>query len=278
LKLVVFKESHYRLAPAGQLVLRDKMTRVNMDFMNDVCFEGSFKLDASLKEGKPRGLEVFGDWPTIYAGLSALPEEARKSWDAFDHFYSDGAFPFVRPLVLSRPGMKLLDVGGNTGKWAVSCAQSDPEMTVTILDHSAQLKQALEHARAAGVDARVSGIGLDLLDHTRPFPTGFDVVWMSQFLDCFGEDDIVSLLKRGKDALGPGGKLCILETYWDRQPNETARYCIHATSLYFACMANGQSRMYHSDDLRVCVDKAGLRIVREHQVGYHTLWAIEPLA
>lgn len=41
--------------------------------------------------------------------------------------------------------------------------------------------------QTAGVPGaeRIHGHGANLLDRTVPFPSGFDAVWMSQFLDCF---------------------------------------------------------------------------------------------
>jgi hypothetical protein len=35
------------------------------------------------------------------------------------------------------------------------------------------------------------------------------------------------------------------------------------TSLYFAALANGNSKMYGLDDMRACVQRAGLRIERQ---------------
>ena len=41
--------------------------------------DGQSILDAALREEKPCGLAALGDWPTIYEGLSELPEPARTS-------------------------------------------------------------------------------------------------------------------------------------------------------------------------------------------------------
>ena len=38
------------------------------------------------------------------------------------------------------------------------------------------------------------GTPIDFLDHGQAFPTGFDAIWMSQFLDCFSEADIVQIV------------------------------------------------------------------------------------
>jgi SAM-dependent methyltransferase len=275
--LVELKKGRYRLSAAGFLVLTDEVARVNMDFVNDVCYQGAFHLDSALAHGSPDGLKVFGPWSTIYAGLTQLPPKVLDSWLKFDHNYSSAAFPAALPLVFDRPVGRLLDVGGNTGKWALQCAALDAHVRIAILDHPAQLALAAENARQAGVADRVAFTPMDLLDHGKPFPTGFDVVWMSQFLDCFGEADIVQLLKRGRQALAPGGRLFVMETYWDRQPHPAARDAVIGTSLYFTCMANGNSRMYHSDDLRKAVAAAGMKVVRDVQLNYHSVWTCQPL-
>ncbi len=272
LKLVVLEGGRYRLTDAGYLWLFDDMTRVNANFVQDVCYAGAAKLEESLRTSKPAGLPVFGPWPTIYEGLTQLPVEAQKSWFDFDHFYSDSAFPLAFPRVFAAKPKRLLDVGGNTGKWAIHCLSNDPTVEVTVLDHPGQLARVRENAEVAGVAARLHTVPTDLLDHTRPFPTGFDVVWMSQFLDCFGELDVLALIGRAKAALSPGGRLCILEPFWDRQPNDVAALCLQGTSLYFTCMANGTSRMYHSEDFLELIAKAGMKLVGDEAVGLtHTM-------
>jgi len=56
-------------------------------------------------------------------------------------------------------------------------------------------------------------------------------------------------------------ELFIMETLWDKQRFDASTYSLHATSLYFTCIANGNSRMYHSEDMHRLVEKAGLRVV-----------------
>lgn len=253
----------YRLTAVGLCVLKDRMTRANMDFVRDVCYLGAHRLGDSLRDGRPAGLEVFGQWQTIYEGLKDLPEGVRRSWFAFDHYYSDGVFPNLVPMVLERRPRRILDCGGNTGKWAIQLLGADPAIRVTILDHPGQLANARDNVAAHGLLGRLDTVPFDFLDRDAALPGGHDVVWMSQFLDCFSEDEITSILARAAAAMDDDARLFILEAYWDRQSHPTAAYVLAMTSLYFAAMANGNSRMYHSRDLLGCIRAAGLEVERD---------------
>ena len=185
----------------------------------------------------------------------------RESWLRWDHYYSDAAFAQALPIVFERSPRKLLDVGGNTGKWAIRCAQHSPEVAVTILDLPGQVAAAAQQHRAAfGLQSRITTQAIDLLDHTRPFPAGFDAIWMSQFLVCFSEADVLKLLERAAAAMEPDSALYVLDTFWDRQEHEVAAFSLQAISLYFTCLANGNSRMYKYSDVTAMVEAAGLRV------------------
>jgi SAM-dependent methyltransferase len=277
-EMVALENERYVLTKVGFLVLSDKMTTVNIDFVHDVCYRAFFHFDETIRTGKPAGLKEFGPWDTVYEGLTQLPEHVQRSWFAFDHYYSDSVFETVLPTVFANNPKTILDVGCNTGKWAMQCCEHDADVRVTVLDHPGQLARALENAVDRGFADRVTGQAIDFLDPDAPLPHGFDVVWMSQFLDCFGEDEIISILSRALPALAPDGKLFILETYWDRQRYEAARYSVINTSLYFAAVANGNSKMYHSDRMKHCIATAGLKVEEEtDDIGMsHTLFRCGP--
>jgi SAM-dependent methyltransferase len=231
-----------------------------MDFVQDVCYNGMFYLEDSIKKEKPEGLKVFGEWPTVYHGLSQLPEHVKKSWFAFDHFYSDHVFKLVLPFLFKNSTNKVLDVGGNTGKFSLECARYNPEAEITIMDLPGQLNIALQNAKNEGFENNIKAHPTDILNHSKPFPKGFDVIWMSQFLDCFSEENILQILKRAYESMHENTRLFILETYWDRQKFDISTYCLNNTSLYFTAMANGNSRMYHSEDMIKLISDAGLQI------------------
>jgi ubiquinone/menaquinone biosynthesis C-methylase UbiE len=251
----------YLLTTTGACILKDDLTRINMDFVHHGCYQAMFYLEDSIRCGEPAGLQkIFGDFKTIYPALSTLPEPVRQSWLRWDHYYSDAAFAQALSIVFERSPRKLLDVGGNTGKWAIRCAQHSPDVSVTILDLPGQVAAARRNIEALGLQSRITTQAIDLLDHTQPFPQGFDAIWMSQFLVCFSEADVLKLLQRAAAAMGPDSALYILDTFWDRQEHEVAAYSLQAISLYFTCLANGNSRMYKFSDIAAMVEAAGLRI------------------
>ncbi len=262
--LVDPETERFSLSKVGWFLLTSPNIRVDMDFNHDVNYEGMFRLDESLKNGKPEGLKHFGAWPTIYEGLSSLPEQVQKSWFGFDHFYSDSSFPEALNIIFDERHVRsLYDVGGNTGKWALQCVGYNQEVEVTILDLPQQIAMMQANVKGQEGAERISGYGINLLDPDALFPQregGLDAIWMSQFLDCFSMDEIVGILRRAKAAMTPETRIYIMETLWDRQRYETAAFCLTMTSLYFTAMANGNSKMYHTEDMAQCIKEAGLEI------------------
>ena len=266
--LVNTETDRFTISKVGWFLLNDPATRINIDFNHDVNYEGWFRLEESLLNGKPEGLKHFGDWPTIYEGLSSLPDQVKKSWFGFDHFYSDSSFPQALEIIFREHHVKsLYDVGGNTGKWALQCVGFDPDVEVTVLDLPQQIKMMQENVEGKPGAERIKGTGINLLDETSKFPVregGLDAIWMSQFLDCFSMEQIIGILKRAKEIKTEQTRIYIMETLWDRQRFEPAAFCLTMTSLYFTAMANGNSKMYNTEDMEYCVREAGLEIEQIH--------------
>ena len=273
LHIVWRRDERFHLGKLGRFLLEDEMTRVNFDFTRDVCYQAAAHLDESLCVGKPAGLPALGPWATLYEGLSLLPQPARRSWFAFDHFYSDLAFPAVCDRLAADPPASLLDVGCNTGKWARMCLERLPACAIGLADLPIQLDVARENLRQAGLLARVRCHPIDLLDPQASLPPGYPLIWMSQLLDCFSEEQIVAILSKVRAALPAGGRLWILELFWDRQRFEAAAFSLQQTSLYFSCVANGNSQIYDSKVFLALLPRAGLAATRvtDGVGGYHTL-------
>ncbi|MFL6671937.1 MAG: methyltransferase [Massilia sp.] len=271
--VVYLDAGHYVLDKAGFCVLTDSLTQVNFDFNHDVCYQALFALEQSLDAEKPLGLTTFGDWPTLYEGLSALPEPARSSWLAFDHYYSDVSFPSILADVFATAPGKVMDIGANTGKFAVAALAANANVELHLVDLPGQLADAEARLREAGLRERAKLHPTDLLDTAAALPAGMDVIWMSQFLSCFSEAAIASIFARAATALAPRGQVLVMDTFWDRQRYEIASYCLINTSPYFTALASGNSKVYQSEDYIRLAKEAGLVLVTARDdIGYcHSL-------
>lgn len=262
--LVWLRGDRYVLDKVGHFWLHDKMTRVNANFVADVCYRAMERLQDSVERRAPCGLEQFGEWRTLYPALTALPEPARGSWFSFDQFYSDAAFGPSLPIVFAGRPQHIADIGGNMGAWARRCTAYDPGVRVTIVDLPEQIAAAKAGLRDAPHSDRIDFLPADLLESTVALPNNADTFWMSQLLDCFSEAEISTILQRVREALPARGSLFVLELLWDRQQFDAAAYSVNATSLYFTCIANGVSRMYRSDDLLRLLGAAGFEVQAQH--------------
>jgi hypothetical protein len=274
LGVLEIEDDKVKISKVGFFLLKDEMTKVNVNFMNDVCYLGAKAMTDSFRNGKPEGLKVLGDWPTIYQGLSILPEPAKTSWFEFDHYYSDGAFPDALKIVFRTNPLTIFDVGGNTGKWSFACCDYNPDVKIKILDLPVQLNVARANATDRDLLDRIDFHAIDLLDRSQKIPQGADVIWMSQFLDCFSEEQIVQILENAWQAASENTRLYILEPFFDNQNYPAAHFSLVATSLYFTIMANGNSKMYRIEVMKNLVRRAGFEVIETYPLigdSYHTI-------
>ena len=273
LRLFWQNDSCYVLDKIGYFVLCDRMVHINTDFVQDVCYQGLTELITAVQTGKPEGLKIFGSWQNIYQGLNQLPPRARNSWLQFDHYYSDKSFPALLPYVFATPVDQLFDIGGNTGKWARQCLHYDSRVNITLIDLPEQIALFARQREGILTSPRLRTWGVDLLANNARLPEGADAIFMSQFLDCFAPEQISHILAKVAKIMTARTRLFIVELFWDRQATEAAAFSINCTSVYFTCMANGNSRMYHSREMIRLIEQAGLWIDRDidHIGAGHTL-------
>ncbi len=270
--VIINSQNKYELTKIGYFLNYNKTTEVNINFTNDVCYKGLYHLNDSIKSGKPEGLKELGDWKTIYEGLSQLTPEVQKSWFDFDHHYSDYAFTEALKIVFKNSPKILFDIGGNTGKFASSCCNFDQEVIVKIIDLPGQLNKALLNAKNNGLEERILGVEMNWLSEDPKIPEGADAIWMSQFLDCFSKKEILKILSTCVASMNYETELFVMETFTDRQKFKNAKFSLHATSLYFTVLANGNSKMYIADEIIELVEESGLFIQKEVEIGeYHTI-------
>lgn len=75
-RVVRVEGDRFHIEKIGQFVLHDELTRVNFEFVQEICYSGMMALESALADGRPAGLKELGPWETIYRGLRDLPKPA----------------------------------------------------------------------------------------------------------------------------------------------------------------------------------------------------------
>lgn len=222
---------------------------------------GIFEMLEAAGRSVPAGLTA--EEVAEKAGISVYGAKVllESSLTAGTVFLNDGRFTISKVgwFLLNDP-MVRSDIGGNTGRFALKTVGENAQVNVTVMDLPQQLAMLKDNIDGKPGAERIHTVAGDLLNPETVIPGGFDVVWMSQFLDCFSEQQVVSILSRVASGLKPGARVYIMETLWDRQKFDTASFDLAQTSVYFTAMANGNSKMFYSNDLFKMIETAGLRV------------------
>lgn len=105
--------------------------------------------------------------------------------------------------------MRVLDIAAGHGLFGIEIAKQNPQARVTGLDWAPVLRVALRNAEKAGVKDRY-----DMLPGSAfevDFGGPYDAVLLTNFLHHFNKETNVSLLKKVRAALKPGGRAATLE-------------------------------------------------------------------
>jgi ubiquinone/menaquinone biosynthesis C-methylase UbiE len=103
----------------------------------------------------------------------------------------------------------MLDIGGNSGEFALQVCRRVPAMRATVFDLPLVCRIGREHVARAPEADRISFASGNAL--TDPLPGGFDLVTFKSVLHDWPEREARQLLARGAEALAPGGSVVIFE-------------------------------------------------------------------
>lgn len=149
-------------------------------------------------------------WP--YAGADdprALRAEDTRDYTAL----MAGSQPMIAAEVLVahdfRPHRRLLDVGGGDGAFLRAVGAAHPHLALHLFDLPGVVAQAAPRFAAAGMESRATLTGGDF--HRDSLPAGADVLSLVRVLHDHDDAAALSLLRRARAALAPGGTLLVAE-------------------------------------------------------------------
>jgi cyclopropane fatty-acyl-phospholipid synthase-like methyltransferase len=120
------------------------------------------------------------------------------------------AAPLAQAVMAGRAGaMRVLDIAAGHGLFGIEIARQNPEAHITGLDWAPVLQVALRNAHKAGVYERYSMLPGSAFEVD--FGGPYDAVLLTNFLHHFDKPTCVSLMKKVRAALRPGGRAATLE-------------------------------------------------------------------
>ena len=213
----------------GHFILNDELTRVNMDFIHDVCYQGLFssiKVSEMKKNGRTKSIRYMN---TIYQALSQLPDHVKKLVCIRSLLFWQ-CFPEGTESCLFKIPVRLPDIGRIrvNGQW-LAAFNADVEVTIMDLPAIGNSKKKIAEKQL------LERVKFFTAKYPRWKPGLSTGIWCN--LDepvsgLFSEKRNNFYLNACRKALSAKGKVFILEPFWDRQRFETTSFCLQQTSLY----------------------------------------------
>jgi SAM-dependent methyltransferase len=137
----------------------------------------------------------------------------------------------VQALGLAGP-VRVLDVGGGPGHYAIALARANPELSVEILDLEQSAAEGRANAEAAGVADRVTYRVGDVF--AADWPAGpFDLVLLSHFLHCLPERRCAEVVGKAAGLLRAGGRVAVHDVFIAEPDGELVADDVTFSLVYF---------------------------------------------
>jgi SAM-dependent methyltransferase len=123
----------------------------------------------------------------------------------------------------------MLDVGGGFGHFARELCRRAPELTATVLDVPGVAEIASKEMAGDPMLGRISFRGGDYL--ADDYGTGFDLVLFANVLHQELGPDAAAMVRRGADALAPGGRMAVVDFQIDDARHEQVFGALFAVNM-----------------------------------------------
>jgi SAM-dependent methyltransferase len=151
----------------------------------------------------------------------------------------------------------MLDIGGSHGYFSVSLCHKHPDLKSVVLDLPVAVKQAAPILAEEKMGARVTHRpGNALTDELGE--ESVDIVFMSQLVHHFADEQNRALMKKVARALRPGGVCVMLESIRLQKPGDGGQIAA-LLDLYFAMVS--ESGTWPMETLQDWLKSTGLKLV-----------------
>jgi demethylspheroidene O-methyltransferase len=195
-------------------------------------------------------------WP--YAAASGAPELTRAAVSPYTALMA-ASQPMVAEMVLGAysfaPHRCLLDVGGGDGSFLIAAGRQAPRLELKLFDLPDVAAIAREKFAAASLGDRASVAGGNFL--TDALPRGADVISLIRVVHDHGDEAVLNLFARVREALPEGGTLVIGEPLAGAPGVDSVGAYFE---IYLQAMGSGRPRTFAA--MRQLLHLAGFRNIR----------------
>lgn len=129
------------------------------------------------------------------------------------------------------PYRRMLDVGGNSGEFALQICRGAPQLRAVVFDLPLVCEIGLEHVLGEPEQDRIGFVKGDL--RHQDLPAGFDLISFKSMLHDWPAKDAEAFLAKAVRALAPGGTILIFERGPLRFRDVTAPFSLLPSLLFF---------------------------------------------
>lgn len=243
--LIVKDDGKFRNSPSAEKFLTASSPDYLPGLMHTVhlwdtwgTLTDAVKFGTSLSAQLPRK----ADPATLTAAfIAAMNDRARKQ------------APMAATLVGLKEGMRILDVGGGSGAFAVAFVRARQKVTVTIFDLPHVLPLTAEYVRVQQLSEQIDYVGGDYTKD--PLPGGYDLVFLSAIIHSNPPDENRKLIQKCARALNPNGSVVVQDFIMDESRTDPPVGAFFALNMLVGTSAGDT---YTEAEVREWMKDAGL--------------------
>ena len=181
-------------------------------------------------------------WTTAF--IAAMNDRARKQ------------APVVAAQMNLKEGMRVLDVGGGSGAFAVAFVRAKKGVSATVFDLPVVLPLTERYVKAEGLMERIE---LVAGDYTRDeLPGGYDLAFLSAIIHSNSPEQNRELMRKCARALRPNGSLVVQDFIMDETRTDPPGGAFFALNMLVGTTAGDT---YTESEIRDWLKEAGLTYI-----------------
>jgi SAM-dependent methyltransferase len=241
------------LTPTGELLRRDTPLSLNAhaQWWSQQAWGVWSDLLGSVRTGQSTRERVHGH--RGFDHLDADAESARLFHRSMVELTRLVAADLANTAALPHGGA-VMDLGGGHGELLAEVLRARPSLHGVLFDLEHAIAGAQAHLRDAGVAERVTVTAGDFFEK---LPRPLDVILLKSVLHDWNDGDAVRILRRAREALGPGGRVLVIERVMpDRVEDRPEHRAVARSDLNMLVGLGGRERT--AADFDALLSTAGL--------------------